>query len=107
MHAGRATRICLIATILLTSGLLACDPEGRRKCDWVLEAEPKLKGQADEGMIPVCARNRVTMKEDCRLQTNLDFAKNAMGRRFRYDDLVVENPGIPRTIKSIKYCERR
>src|SRR5688500_2405556 len=55
--------------------LLGCDPEGRKECVWVLEPEPKLDGSTDAGMIPVCARNRKTMKEDCRLQTSLAYAE--------------------------------
>lgn len=86
-------------------GLWACDPEGQKECAWVLEPEAKLSGTTDPGMIPVCARNRTTMKEDCRLQTSLDYAQKAYGRRFRYVDLEIVSPGLPRTIKEIKFCE--
>lgn len=94
----------IIAGIAMALLLVACDPEGKKKCDWVLEAEEKLAGTTDEGMIPVCARNRTTMKEDCRLQTTLDYAKKVQGRRFRYVDLTVKSAGLPRTISNIKFC---
>ena len=91
---------------LLILGLLsACDIEGRKDCAWVLEAEETLAGTTTEGLIPVCARNRKTMKQDCRLQTSLDYAKQAQGRSFRYVDLRVASPGIPRTITEIKFCD--
>ncbi len=96
---------------LLLGGILwfisACDPEGRKNCDWVLEPEPKLIGTTDAGYIPVCARNRHTNKEDCRLQTTLEYAEKVYGRKFRYIDLRVEKLGLPRTISTIKFCDRR
>lgn len=92
--------------LMMASLLVACDPEGRKNCDWVLEPEPKLIGTTSEGMIPVCARNRQTNKEDCRLQTSLAYAEKVYGRKFRYVDLRVESPGIPRTIDSIKFCDK-
>ncbi len=93
--------------LLAGAGLLmgGCDPEGRKNCVWVLEAEPGMMEKVDPGMIPVCARNRQTMKEDCRLQTSLEYAKGAYGKKFRYADLAIESPGLPRTIKSIKFCD--
>lgn len=62
-------------------------------------------GKTDEGFIPVCARNMVSMKEDCRLQTTLDFAKKIYGKKFKYVDLKVKTFGMPRTIKELKLCE--
>ncbi len=47
------------------------------------------------------------MKEDCRLQTTLDYAEKVYGRKFRYADLRVESPGLPRTVSSIKFCDGR
>lgn len=94
---------CLIASLCFL--MSACDPEGKKKCDWVLEPEPTLKETTDEGYIPVCARNRTTQKQDCRLQTNMDYAKQAYGKKFRYVDLKIKGPGLPRTIESIKFCE--
>ncbi len=94
----------LTATLLLI-GLTACDPEGRNDCVWTLEPEPKNISQVTEGLVPLCARNRVTMKQDCRLQAPLDFAKDAYGKKFRYSDMVVKSFGIPRTIATIRFCE--
>jgi hypothetical protein len=85
--------------------LAGCDPEGKKQCAWVLEPEPKLEGTVDPGYIPVCARNRGTMKEDCRLQAPLDYAKQVYGRKFRYVDMRVASPGLPRTVTEIKFCD--
>jgi hypothetical protein len=73
----------------------------------VLEPEPKLKGTTEPGYIPMCARNRDTMKEDCRLQMTLEDAQAVYGRKFRYVDLRWASPGLPRTIsaKEMKYCD--
>lgn len=94
----------LILSLLVFS--YACDPEGRKNCDWVLEPEPKNIGKVEEGFIPVCARNRKTMKQDCRLQTTLEKAKNFYGKKFRYVDLEVKSVVIPRTITKISFCDR-
>ncbi len=93
-----------IALIFLLAG---CDKEGRKQCDWLLEPEPdaKLIQRVDPGFIPVCARNRKTMKQDCRLQITLEKAKAYKGRKFRYVDLKVKDYGIPRTIESIDFCD--
>ena len=92
-------------TLALALGLVACDPEGKKQCAWVLEPEPKLDGTTDPGYIPVCARNRATMKEDCRLQATVEFAKSALERKFRYVDLRWDRPGLPRTVTKITYCD--
>ncbi len=95
-------------TVMLVTGLasiLACDPDGKKECAWVLEPEPKLEGQTDPGYIPLCARNRTTMKEDCRLQASLEYAQKVYGRKFRYVDLRVTSAGSPRTIAKIKFCD--
>ena len=97
--------LAFFATFMLVLGLVGCDPDGKNRCAWVLEPEPKLDGQADAGMIPVCARNRENMKEDCRLQTSFDYAKKVYGRKFRLVDVEVESAGLPRTIKTIKFCD--
>ena len=94
-----------LLTLVLLVGILACDPEGKNDCVWTLEPEPKNLGTSQEGMIPVCARNRATMKQDCRLQAPLDFAKGAYGKKFRYSDMTVKSFGIPRTIATINFCE--
>jgi hypothetical protein len=85
--------------------LLACDPDGKKNCAWVLEPEPTLKDRATSGYIPVCARNRTTQKQDCRLETTLDFAQKAYEKTFRYVDLEVESSGLPRRIKRITFCK--
>lgn len=91
--------------ILSVFALYACDPEGKKNCDWVLEPEPDLIGKVDEGYIPICARNRKTQKQDCRLQATLDQAKLYYNKRFRYVDLEVESVALPRTIKSVRFCK--
>lgn len=95
-----------LAVVLLISWLVtACDPEGRKKCDWVLEPEPNLLGTSTPGYIPVCARNRTTMKQDCRMQATLEFAKTASGKKFRYVDLRLDKASVPRTVMNIKFCK--
>ncbi len=86
-------------------GLWACDPDGKKQCAWVLEPEPKLIGTTDPSMVPVCARNRESQKEDCRMQSSLEFAEKVYGRKFRYVDLRVKSTGIPRTIATIRFCD--
>jgi hypothetical protein len=103
-HISRMLKVILSLGASLT--LAACDPEGKKNCDWVLEPEAKLSGTTDEGFIPVCARNRHTNKEDCRLQTSLEYAEKVYGRKFRYVDMRVERLGLPRTIGTIKFCDR-
>ena len=108
MRLSRVRRaLSLLGLACLPWLLAACDPEGKKQCAWVLEPEPNLKGTTDPGFIPVCARNRATMKEDCRLQTTLDYAEKVYGRKFRYTDLRVESPGLPRTVADIKFCDKK
>lgn len=85
--------------------LMGCDPQGKEKCQWTLEPEPKLIGTTEPGLIPVCARNRETNSEDCRFQATLDFSKGAWTRKFRYVDIDVDPSKAPRVIRSIKYCD--
>lgn len=96
---------------LMASSLLlifACDPEGKKECQWTLEPEPKLIGTTSEpGMIPVCARNRTTNKQDCRFQASLDFAKSAFEKKFKYVDIDSDNSKMPRVIKNIKFCSSK
>ncbi|MDD9952623.1 MAG: hypothetical protein OXT67_13765 [Zetaproteobacteria bacterium] len=56
-------------------------------------------------MIHVCARNRTSGKQDCRLQIPLAHAKAYDGKFFRYVDLKVDSPGIPRTVVQISTCK--
>lgn len=95
-------RIVGLVAVLFCS--TACDREGKETCNWVLEAEPKLIGAVEKNYIPVCARNRVSMRQDCRLQAKLEFAREAEGKKFRYVDLKVDSPGIPRTVTGIEFC---
>jgi hypothetical protein len=93
-----------ISVLLMTS----CDPEGKKKCQWTLEPEPNLIGSATvAGMIPVCARNRTTNKEDCRFQADMNFAKSAWMKKFRYVDIEADNSKLPRVIKNIKFCPEK
>ncbi len=94
-----------LMVILPALTTFSCDPEGKKECQWTLDPEPKLIGTTTEpGMIPVCARNRTTNKEDCRFQAPLDFAKSAFEKKFRYVDLESDNSKLPRVVKKIKFC---
>lgn len=98
-------KIARLVLFLLTLSLgTSCDPEGKKECAWVLEPEPDLIKKVEEGFIPVCARNRKTMKQDCRLQTTLEKAKHYYGKTFRYSEMTVESVALPRTIRRIKFC---
>lgn len=90
---------------LCGGSLWSCDQDGKKQCAWVLEPEPNLIGTTDPAMIPVCARNRESFKEDCRMQASLEYAEKVYGRKFRYVDLRVKSTGIPRTIASIRFCD--
>ncbi len=92
----------VVATMYLTTG---CDPEHKKKCEWYLMPDESRIGQVQAGFIPVCARNLVVNKEDCRLQATLDFAKSAYNKKFKYTDMKVKSYAIPRTIESLKYCD--
>lgn len=86
--------------------LTGCDPEGRQKCQWTLEPEPKLIGTTQEGLIPVCARNRVTNHQDCRFQTTLKFAEESWTKKFRYVDIDADASKAPKVIRKIKFCDK-
>lgn len=92
--------------VIMTMSLSACDPDGRKKCQWVLEPDPTLLHRVDDGYVPVCARNRETMKQDCRLQTTLEFAKSTSGKTFRYVDMEIEKAGKVKKITKIEYCTK-
>lgn len=96
-----------ILILSLIFGFYGCDSDGKKQCSWVLEPEPKLQGSTESPLIPVCARNRQTFKEDCRLQAPLEFAEKVYGRKFRYTDLKVASSGIPRTVKHIQFCDAK
>ena len=97
--------IRMTLTMLFLSLFFSCDPDGKKKCNWTLEPEPRMKDKASEGMIPVCARNRESMKEDCRLQTTMEHAKSSLNKKFKYVDLKVKTYGLPRTIDKIEFCD--
>lgn len=84
---------------------IGCDPEGHKQCEWVLEPESIQSEVIKADMFPVCARNRRTMKQDCRFQATEDFIKKSMGKKFRYVDVKIQSPGNPRVILDITYCE--
>ena len=89
----------------ILGGLAACDREHKKKCEWYLMPDQDRIGKVQEGFIPVCARNFVTNRQDCRLQAKLDFARNVYNKKFRYVDMKIDGPGIPRTVQDIKHCE--
>lgn len=96
-------KIAVCAVVVLA---FSCDREGRKQCEWVLEPESTLIGKTEPGYIPVCARNRKTNKQDCRIQATLEYAKSVQGKKFRYVDMVVASPAIPRTLTTIKkFCD--
>ena len=101
----RLLKAIFCTSLLILSSCNSCDPEGRKVCAWVLEPDPERMDKVQQGFVPVCARNRETNKEDCRLQATLDQAKEFEGKKFRYVDLLVESPALPRTIVSCKFCE--
>lgn len=84
---------------------VGCDPERRKQCEWYLVPDLDRKTTVDNGYIPVCARNYTSKKQDCRLQATLEFAQNAYNKKFRYVDMKIKSPGIPRTVLDIKFCE--
>lgn len=92
--------------VLALVPLTACDPEHKEKCEWYLVPDVERIGQADEGYIPVCARNYVVNKQDCRLQTTQPFAEKVYQRRFRYTDLRIKNYRAPRTVEEIRFCDK-
>jgi hypothetical protein len=100
----------MVRHLLMTSAiavlLISCDPEGRQKCQWTLEPEPKNIGKTLDGYIPVCARNRTKNVEDCRFQSTLVFAEGAWMKKFRYVDIDADATHAPKIIRKIKYCDK-
>jgi hypothetical protein len=94
--------IVIIAGLI---GLTACDPEHKKKCEWYLMPNPDAKTKVEEGYIPVCARNLIINKEDCRLQAKLDYSKKIYGQKFKYSDLKVDEGRYPKKVLSIKKCD--
>ena len=93
-----------LITVLL--GLVACDPDGKKQCEWYLMPEPQnAEKVTKDGYIPVCARNLSKNKEDCRLQAKLEFAKSVFNKKFRYVDMQLKkNDGFPQTVESLAFC---
>ena len=63
------------------------------------------KDQTEASFIPVCARNLESNKQDCRLQAKYDDARKWYQKKFRYVDMKVDSPGLPRTVTTIKFCQ--
>ena len=82
----------------------SCDPEGKKACSWYLEPEIGQIDRVQPGYVPLCARNRKTMKQDCRLQAKIELAQNASGKPFRYVDMKIASVALPRTITDITFC---
>lgn len=85
--------------------LVGCDPERKKQCEWTLEPDSAKLGKTEPGFIPVCARNWVSRKQDCRLETTLPFTKEVTGKKFRYVDMTVASVAIPRKIQQIRFCD--
>lgn len=94
-----------LLSLMLIPALFGCDPNHINKCEWYIVPDVDRLGQVDEGMIPVCARNFVVNKQDCRLQTTLPFAEKIYKKKFRYVDLKTKSASRPRTIDEIRFCE--
>ena len=92
--------------VIMTMNLSGCDPEHRKKCEWYLMPDPARREDTkiESGMIPVCARNLVVNKEDCRFQAPFEFAQQAWNRKFRYVD-IESGVALPRKITNINFCE--
>lgn len=101
-----------IALFFLVVSLTGCDLDNMKKCEWTLEPEAdnisKLsESDRQDGFIPVCARNRVTNKQNCNLKAKLDFAKKVFQRKFKYTDLKIDKESkYPKTVQDIKsFCK--
>ena len=92
-----------LTTLFIAVVVLGCDPEGRKQCHWMLEPGTR---DVEPGFISLCARNRQTMKQDCRLQATKEQIANYAGKKFRYVDLKVKSPALPRTIVDIQFCKQ-
>lgn len=102
----KTIRFSLFLCFTLMVQGLTCESDRKKECEWYLMPDIDRVGQADEGLIPVCARNFKSNKQDCRLQTTEKFAREHFNKPFRYTDLKVKNLGIPRTIDTITFCSQ-
>ena len=100
----------LLILLVLSMGLVACDPYHKKQCEWVLTAEPegiKMMTETDvkNDWIPVCARNYVVDKQRCNLKVKLKMAQAVQDKAFRLVDMKVNDTGLyPKAIESIKTC---
>jgi hypothetical protein len=101
----------LISLILLSIGLTACDLNHLESCEWTLEPEKdnieKLsKEDIGQGYIPVCARNRMTNKQNCNLKAKLDYSKKVFQKKFKYSDLRIDEASkFPKAVVNISsFC---
>ena len=92
-------------SVFLISTVVSCDKEGRKKCQWVLEPNLSKDAVTEQGYVPACARNRTTMKQDCRFQITVEKGKKYENKVFRYVDVKTISPAIPRTISHIDFCK--
>jgi hypothetical protein len=95
----------VVFTLLLLSQAFSCDTNRKDACEWYLIPNSDQVNLADGEYIPVCARNFVSNKEDCRLKAKLDFAKSIYNKKFRFGDMTLSGKEFPRTVESIKTCE--
>lgn len=101
-----AKLLALVVIITLAPLASGCDPDGKKQCAWYLVPDETRRDEPmAEGLIPVCARNLGKNKQDCRLQAQVGLARSAFGKKFRYVDMKVESPALPRIVSSIDFCE--
>ncbi len=107
MNLSKIEIILILSLSSIVMFSFGCDKDHKKKCEWLLVPDIDRKGDdsISEGFIPVCARNYIVNKQDCRLQTTLDYAKDNYGKKFRYVDLKIKNVGIPRTIDTIDFSK--
>ena len=95
----------LIVLLFCALCVVGCDFDHKKKCEWkmVPDIDRKEDDSIDEGYIPVCARNYITKKQDCRLQATLEYAQENYGKVFRYVDLKIKSVALPRTVTQIDF----
>lgn len=94
-----------IIAIFCVFFMFSCDLDHKKKCEWKLipDIDRKEDDSIDEGYIPVCARNFITKKQDCRMQATLEYAQESYGKLFRYVDIKIKSVALPRTVESINF----
>ena len=78
----------LFFLLILAVSSVACDPHHKKKCEWVLTAEPEgikmmTEKDVEDDWIPVCARNYVINKQRCNLKIKLKMAKAVQDKAFK------------------------